>query len=230
MNHFANVCRKRLNRKKENKVQSVEMSENSVDSTVIDSLQILNICTIENNEQKKKPRRWYVNVSICERKLKFKVDTGAECNMLMEEAYHRLPVKPTLQPTKVLLCAYLSKRLIRLLGKITVPYDEKLSFDYYIVRSEDRVDNLLCLETAEDIGLSKRMETVDLVENNQDLFQGLGKLPGTCKIVLDPTVKPVVARRRRFAHSILPRLKTMLSEMEKIGVIRKVTKPTNWVS
>ena len=123
---------------------------------------------------------------------------------------------------------------IRDSGKVIIPYNASLKIGYYVVRADDKVDNLLCFETSEDLGLIKSTceltQTPDLLEDNSDLFSSLNRLPGRYSIELDPTVKPVIAPRRRFAHSVLPRLRETLYLMEKMKVIDRVTKPTDWVS
>ncbi|CAB3999905.1 Hypothetical predicted protein [Paramuricea clavata] len=51
----------------------------------------------------------------------------------------------------------------------------------------------------------------------------------TYHITLDPKVKPVVHASRRVPLELVDKLNFELNEMEKNGVIEKVTKPTDWV-
>ena len=51
----------------------------------------------------------------------------------------------------------------------------------------------------------------------------------TYHITLDPNVKPVVHAPRRVPLELVEKLNLELAEMEKDGVIEKVTKPTAWV-
>ncbi|CAB4017439.1 transposon Tf2-1 poly [Paramuricea clavata] len=52
----------------------------------------------------------------------------------------------------------------------------------------------------------------------------------TYHITLDPKVKPVVHAPRRVPLELVDKLNFELNEMEKNGVIKKVTKPTDWVN
>ena len=55
-------------------------------------------------------------------------------------------------------------------------------------------------------------------------------MPKVYKIVVDPSVSPVVHPPRRVPIAIQPKLKEELDRMESLGVISKVTEPTDWVS
>ena len=225
-NHFAKVCQS-----KRNGFPPVQKAVHNTEENVTDEIQVLNICSLNTRIQvKKKPRRWYVNIPLNTTSIWFKVDTGADCNTLKKEDYDQIVPKPQLLPTNVALRPYMSKQLIFPLGKIIIQHNETQSFDYYVLPAGKKIDNLLCFETCEDLGLIKATHEISVFEANKDLFTGLGKIPGKISLDLDPTVKPVIARCRCFAKSILPRLKNALNTMEKIDVIEKVIKPTPWVS
>ena len=62
------------------------------------------------------------------------------------------------------------------------------------------------------------------------MFQGLGSLKEPYHIKIDTTGSPVIHPPRRIPTALRGKLKTTLDEMEKLGVIRKVDEPTDWVS
>lgn len=64
----------------------------------------------------------------------------------------------------------------------------------------------------------------------QDVFSGLGCLPGKYHIDIDPEVVPVQEAPRRFSVVKKPVMKKLLAELETDGIITKVTKPTPWIS
>ena len=55
-------------------------------------------------------------------------------------------------------------------------------------------------------------------------------LPGTCTLIIDPTVTPVVHGPRRQPQALTEKIKAKLQEMEEMNQITKVTTPTDWVS
>ena len=61
-------------------------------------------------------------------------------------------------------------------------------------------------------------------------FDGLGLIPGVCKIHLDPNAIPVVHPPRRVPIAIRDLLKKEHCRMENAEVITKATTPTKWVN
>ena len=69
-----------------------------------------------------------------------------------------------------------------------------------------------------------------IMKNYADVFEGLGHMPGTLHLDIDTTVAPVAMPPRRVPLALKSRLKDELDRLEALGVITKVTKPTDWVS
>ena len=75
------------------------------------------------------------------------------------------------------------------------------------------------------------VQTTDsLLEEYQDVFQGLGCLQGEYHIDLDKAITPVQHAPRRTPVALKERLKQKLQEMESKGIITKVNEPTAWIS
>ena len=69
----------------------------------------------------------------------------------------------------------------------------------------------------------------NIVKLFPELFQGLGRLKDSYKIQLLSEAKPfALTTPRRVAVPLLPKVKAELERMEKLGVISKVTTPTEW--
>ena len=58
------------------------------------------ICSVESKESKDE---WIVNLLVNNQRVDFKVDTGAQANLLPETVFHKLKPKPKLQKAKVML-------------------------------------------------------------------------------------------------------------------------------
>ena len=69
-----------------------------------------------------------------------------------------------------------------------------------------------------------------MLNKYKSVFQGLGCLKEPYHIKIDTSVSPVIHPPRRIPTALRGKLKTTLDEMEKLGVIRKVEEPTDWVS
>ena len=64
----------------------------------------------------------------------------------------------------------------------------------------------------------------------EDVFAGLGCLPGEYQIEIDPNIRPVQHAPRRVPVPLKTKLKEKIDEMEKEGIIIQETKPTDWIS
>ena len=69
-----------------------------------------------------------------------------------------------------------------------------------------------------------------LLEEYDDVFDGLGALPGAYKIAIDEQAQPVVHAPRRVPVALRPCIKNKLDELVDRKVIIPVTEPTQWVS
>ena len=70
----------------------------------------------------------------------------------------------------------------------------------------------------------------DIELSYKDLFEGLGCMPDTYAIKVDPSVKPVIHPPRKVPISMKEKVKTELLRMESEGVIKKQSEPTDWVN
>ena len=61
-------------------------------------------------------------------------------------------------------------------------------------------------------------------------FQGLGCLEGDYQIEVDPDIKPVQHHPRRVPVPHIGELKKKKQDLEKQGIITKVTKSTPWIN
>ncbi|XP_058828239.1 uncharacterized protein K02A2.6-like [Topomyia yanbarensis] len=106
---------------------------------------------------------------------------------------------------------------------------------------DDSFEPLLGLGSCIAFGLIGRLNSLQssmsfpaerekFIEANSDVFEGLGKLPGTRTIVLKDNVVPSLHYKKRIPMSLHERLKTELGTMEAQGIISPVDYPTDWVN
>jgi len=69
-----------------------------------------------------------------------------------------------------------------------------------------------------------------ILKEYKDVFEGLGHI-GTCSsFVVNPDYTPVQHAPRGVAVTLQKVVKEKTAEMEKKGIIQKVTEPTDWIS
>ena len=104
---------------------------------------------------------------------------------------------------------------------------------------------LLSLKTSVDLGLIQLTCTIDkhsseitgtglnkqqVLSDYKDIFEGIGVIPGSCKLHLKQNAVPVVNPARRVPEALRNRLQEELNRMESNGIISKVNIPTDWVN
>ena len=62
------------------------------------------------------------------------------------------------------------------------------------------------------------------------MFEGLGHIGISSSFVVNPDHTPVQHAPRRVAVTLQKEVKEKIAEMEKKGIIQKVTEPTEWIS
>ena len=185
--------------------------------------------------------------------LTVKVDTGAQGNILptrlykqiypekMDEAGH--PHRSELTQRQTTLPAYNGTPIpqygcVSFLCRYGV--GEWNTTAFYVVDTESpailglpsskkmKLVSVNCAMTQNGLGPIK--DKYDLQARFPDRFTGIGKFPGTFHITLQQDARPVVHPPRKLPIHLKDELEEKLHRMEKIGVIKKVTDPTDWVS
>ncbi|XP_063821414.1 uncharacterized protein LOC135071571 [Ostrinia nubilalis] len=221
-NHFAKKCRSK----------KVNILEESCGSDTEYQVAILAL------DQKTKYPWYCVKLQINKLLIDFKVDSGAQCNVLSEKQFLKLGKCSSLQKTNVRITSFTNGK-VPIIGKcvLTCQYKtESYPIEFYIVKSD--CYNLLGLETSEVLGLIKRVDEVNkslnslesvIPERYHDLFDGsIGCVPHIVKLEVNEDVKPVVSPARRLPYSLMPKVKQELDNLVEKGIIAKVAEPTDW--
>ena len=133
-----------------------------------------------------------------------------------------------------------NKRVLYPAMIVTVSYLHGVQFQVV----DSHVVPVLGLETSLELGLIKRIYTVDQsVQHNteqrdstrilgeyNDLFQGLGCVDLEYDIKIDPNISPVVHAPRRVPFALHDKLKAQLDKLVKQNVIVPIEEPTPWVN
>ncbi|UYV70824.1 K02A2.6-like [Cordylochernes scorpioides] len=178
---------------------------------------------------------WKAYVKVDKIKILFKMDTGADVNIIPQEIYfknfaHKKLCKPDIQ--------LLGPRQVKLhvIGKFTALIEKdgrSIPGEIFVV--PQLMQPLLSGKACESLNLIKRLQSIEKrnllnpFEEYPKLFTGLGTLQGSYTIKLKDESQPhAIYTPRRIPIPLLNKTKEQLDQMVEKGVIEKVEQPTDW--
>ena len=229
-NHFSRMCRTKANSKRTAPQQAIHhIDEGSSDEDTAN----LYVCTISNTCSKaKQEEEWRATLILNDRRVVFKLDTGAECNVISKEVYDSVSKQP-LQKTRTKLVAFGGHKL-NPCGKAHILCEYKGRYrvlEFMIV--DGNVQNVLGKRSCSELKLVKRVDAIErcITDDYADVFQGLGCIKDVIHhIKLDKNARPVVHPPRRVPITLRSRVKDELDRMEALGVAERVHEPSDWVN
>jgi hypothetical protein len=170
--------------------------------------------------------------------VKFKIDTGAQVNVIPTAVFHKLSRHTPVMPCKEKLVSYTGEAL-KVIGvtNLKARYKNNTFFGpFYVVDTPSQP--VIGLQASLKLQLIEIIMSVEpalitkeeILSEHSETFTGLGSLDGEIKIHIKEDAVPVVHAPRRVPHALKERLKHDLENMEKSHVITKVTEPTEWVN
>ena len=244
MNHFARACNSNAGMKRSVKeVMQEEVDSYSSDNTeelveIIKCIETPSIKTINCVE-----KAWYKTIEVENREIRFKLDTGAEVNIIALEQLQALGLynENSLKKTNIILQMYGGFKLkpVGVINLKCVVNNIRKWQEFVIVKT--KTQPLLGLNTCIELQLIKRAEEIsvndenkserdDFIKRNKDVFSGIGNFKDKLRITLKEDAKPVARPPRRVPLSIRSRLKEKLCELERKKKIEKVNELSDWVS
>ena len=194
LNHFSRCCRN-TERVKHVECESADDSDEDFFAGTItaegaaslgnssDDGEGKNVYAIGVDKEKKASVDWSIYLYSNGTDVEYKIDTGAQVNILLKKIVNKLKIKPLLKPSNIKLTAYngssisiLSKCILKVTNKATI------SHVYFIVADTDSPP-IVGLNTSIDLGLIKRLMEINGKDVPDDLLQfcdcfgDLGKLP-----------------------------------------------------
>ena len=259
-NHFAAVCQGGGHRRNmsshSNNVNKKSYSKNSnkpnqqnrkfvrtIDEDTdieVDSVMFIGALTMNGND------KWQETLLVGDSKSKcrFKLDTGADANVLPKAIVVQMNELRNVKPSKQPLRAFGGSKImpVGVIDLQTVCPRTNISCltSFYVTQTADIP--ILGKHACEQFGLVQRIFALEpddnvnvltkqcLLDTYADVFTGLGQFAEPYKITVDPEVSPVVQRARRVPYAKLPALKSALEKLEKAGVVAPVNRPTDWVN
>ncbi|XP_044756800.1 uncharacterized protein K02A2.6-like [Coccinella septempunctata] len=222
MNHFSKLC-------KNKNIKNIEIhEEESSDNEEL----FIRLIELENINKD----NWTADLNIFNKTISFKVDSGADVNVIPYVTYKSYFQNIKINESKIKLTEYTGTQ-INVLGYIDISVlfkSKKYDVRFFIAKTNGKP--VLGRETIEKLNIARIVGALsdgsaeNYLEKYKDVFDGIGCLPGQYRIKIDTTVKPCIHAARRFPQAILVKLKNKLNKLEKTNIIVKESEPTEWVN
>lgn len=213
----------------------------------------LHMDTIQNSS------KWFERGFVNGNPTLLKLDTGACVNAISIQEVSKWNVVPKIIKCNTNVITY-TKHSVEIIGECVMScrvnnIEKNLKFlvtnvDTYPILSADACEDFglivrvkkqtrPCLNevkssnpgnTVSDICFDLKSELKKLLDEYQDIFDGMGRVQYQYKICIDESMKPHVSAPRKIPLSKEKQFKEELMKMEKNGIIQKVDKPTDWVN
>jgi len=170
-NHFAHMCRSKTTNSPPQKLHEVGQRS---DTDTDDELFLGEIDSSQNDKNE-----LFTNLNVNDEDIRFKIDTGAQCNVIPEHTFETLTRKPKLQTTKIKLTAYGGIRVpIKGTCTMKIKQDAKTVDAEFFVVAVEKAQPLIGLQTCRDLQLISIHNTVsevktnetEMLDNYQDVF------------------------------------------------------------
>lgn len=234
-NHFANGCFKKKSNFNKPSINQVETRTGGEQEESADLFGVKLVGSIDANEQN---ADWREDLYIGENIVRFKLDTGADINVLPAKY---IGSGGKLDNTSLTLKAY-GNFIIKPIGvctlKVQTKYNVEKNVKFVII--DQNLEPLLSGQTCVELNFIKRIASVCaqvlpkegrvFVETFKAQFEGLGCIPGEYSIKLKKDYIGVVNPNRRVPFGLYERLERTLVDLEKREIISKVDYPTEFVN
>ena len=217
LGHFKSVCR---STPKRSSVRTVETDNTNFLGTIYSS----NVSAVETN-------KWTKTLNLNQHDILFKIDTGADITVIPKSFYESKHDGPLQSAERSLTGA--GQQPLEVQGQFmghlrynNLETEQKI----FVIQGLSRP--LLGRPAIEALAIVSVVEPIMTLERVSEkfpqLFQGLGKLTDNYSIKLQSNSQPyALTTPRRVAIPLLPKVETELQRMLQLGVIEKVTQPTD---
>ena len=224
-NHFARVCK------------ATTKYVHTVSNTSARDKQPFFIGTIGSKQVGNK--ECYVNFQVNNCIISFKIDTGAQCNVMPRSNCDEdgIVTSGTVDQNCSLIQGMESKQLTGKIDVVVLYQDRYHLMEVLVVEGD--VMLVVGLKTATELNLVKRLFTVgckgngdpqpEISKRYQNQFSGIGTLNDEYEINIDASVTPVVYTPRRIPYMLKDKVKAELDRIARMGIITKVEQPTQRV-
>ncbi|XP_072169477.1 uncharacterized protein [Diadema setosum] len=236
INHFAKACKARI------ETVHAGDQESDTDDTDESNFSLEHVGSLNEKKGRKIVVPIMMKTQKHVQKVMCQVDTGATCNVMSYRKLCKLEKgdKPCMHPSATRIKLY-DGNYIPVKGETDLICSfegSSYNINFKIVETSSEMP-LLSGQSSIQMGMiriSGEVETVhltqsrDLIAEYNDVFEGLGCLPGDYSLTLDNNVMPVKHVACKVPINVKQELKDKLTDLEHRGIIPKVTQPTDWIS
>lgn len=200
LNHFSSQCKVKTGKQGIQQVSRVSNIDD--DSTLfIDSI----IVGCVNGT-------WCETIKVENITVNFKIDTGAEANILPLNIIKELSKNINIQKTKVVLEAFGGSKILPIgICSFNCEYGgNNYKQEFFVVNNN--TNPILGLRSCELLGIIKRIHTVedtksDFIKRNKEIFEGTGVFKEKCTLRVKESAIPVIKAARRIPILLRNRFK-----------------------
>ncbi|UYV67096.1 K02A2.6-like, partial [Cordylochernes scorpioides] len=223
-NHFAKMCRNRVHMLEGRAEEEEEMCLQYLSLDSITGLEWTKIILVENNS------------------VNFKLDTGAQVNILPLDTIKNWQNKPCIYPTGIAVYSYTGEKVpIRGKCKASCTSGKKSEILEFLVvdlpappilglAACKKLELILKVESLEQDHTRTKMDAspTKIIESYRDVFDEIGTLPGEHSVILRENAHPRIQLARRIPFALKKPVEMELKSMEEQKIISKVDQPAEW--
>ncbi|UYV72214.1 K02A2.6-like [Cordylochernes scorpioides] len=179
---------------------------------------------------------WFETIYIQGHPINFKIYTGADVNILPLASLKFLQGKYVITPTNKNIFTYTKER-IPIVGEVELEcqfQSKKSNLNFFVVKCQ--TVPILGLKDCSRFGLIEKVNSLHQCINNissesiylSSCCKGVGLLKNKHSILIKEDAIPQVYTARRLPLALREPVREELEKMSKLGVIKKINKPTEW--
>ena len=193
---------------------------------VINNNQQINTIAEETNAE------WSVTLNTNVTNICYKIDSGAQVNILPKNQIETLQIKPRITKLTATLSAYNGSN-IPVKGQCTLDIHHRgKNVPLLFIVAETNSPPIIELNSSEQLNLINRILSIynsqkrNFLNEYKDCFGEIGTLPNVHHITIDQNITPAVTPTRKFSIALLDKLKLELERMQRIDTSEPVNGPT----
>lgn len=241
-NHFSNMCFKKINTGNSPSVKNRYVKTNKNNNNVKNNKKMYEINEEEVlflgniNVDTIVDKGWFINCMIENQEIHFKIDSGAQVNVIPNHVYMKFNNKQKIENIKINLSNY-NGSYIKVLGKCKL----KCHFENDVVEHVDFIvvdeqsQPIIGFETMIKLNLVKKLYEVNANIMDDPKYKSVSEGIGLMKVEeydfkIQPGAIGNITYSCRVPFTVIDELKIELEKMVNNDIIIKEEEPTDWVS